>query len=908
MSARLERQTSWRLAFFAIAPGLMWLLPIRPSLGQVEEASAPSPAPVAAPPLAIDDLAAPQFDYRQAATRRVWAQPDAYAEAVQKAAEGSDREMADRARWILEQWQLGLTPETPRDQASEVRKAMGDRPNVTELFNLQQFDSIHQLLQSGRMEYDMTAAMLKDHCERYGVPLLDAVQQQSLERLFLSFPRHPDMLIFAVQLRLASGIEPADAIEVPDYVAQWEPALRHRLDASLLWLIDRREEAIELARKEGVNPLLESMLLHDLRWKELLAFAEAHPVANELQQQVRIAALAFRADEPSKLAEAISWLEQNASKEPDEKDEDQSRGRSEEDPEELLPNLLIGLDRVDRGIDLLRESKSMMRVCEVRSRQTRVREAFQALGIEVVEVDLMKVVNEAVQAAAERRESSVRRFEEAKEACRIAYLYGHRVLAWRGFQRLAETDMQNTIGPHSVLQELVRIRQNRNDWAIRLIQVNSDLRSRELAEIAQQLQQRYGDEPFDLSDQAITAIVSMIGTISPTFNAPDQSRMWRLRTLATLLEPHWPKPLQSRQQQADFAEGIFDYLRSRQSTDNETTTSIAMWLQALGRPDLALPFLNETTMEERSRVAARDHRWKEVLSSIEAMPKSSQYLSNSLSLWALALKKTGRLDEGNRWTRWFTHGPTTADRLNWQAYTFSRYGSDQCLIDYGEQMLKLRALQDPSDTNGPLFRYVCFQLAEAHTKQIPGRTADLRDLYLAASTLGDSLPAMDPEYTIATRFSIHSNRGLDAVRRGDEATARKELLAACDLIPGDVSFGEDTIKELDENGMSQVGDELFDRIFAHLMTHLDQYPLDASSWNNAAWLAAKAKRRTEQALPLVQRAILLEPDSSSYRDTLADVLFITGQREQAITVEQHTIFDEPDMWHLHQQVQRFQTP
>ena len=82
--------------------------------------------------------------------------------------------------------------------------------------------------------------------------------------------------------------------------------------------------------------------------------------------------------------------------------------------------------------------------------------------------------------------------------------------------------------------------------------------------------------------------------------------------------------------------------------------------------------------------------------------------------------------------------------------------------------------------------------------------------------------------------------------------------------------------------------------------------LETDCLNNLAWGAAVNGQHYEEALELAQRAIFVEPDSVSYRDTLAEVLFRLGRIQQAIVVEENCVVDSPDEWHLHEQLERFQ--
>jgi hypothetical protein len=103
-----------------------------------------------------------------------------------------------------------------------------------------------------------------------------------------------------------------------------------------------------------------------------------------------------------------------------------------------------------------------------------------------------------------------------------------------------------------------------------------------------------------------------------------------------------------------------------------------------------------------------------------------------------------------------------------------------------------------------------------------------------------------------------------------------------------------------------VADTIVDKMFATGNNYLRQFPLDANSTNNVAWLATIHDRHLDEAVELARQAVMLVPDSTSYRDTLAEALYRSGDAVNATAIEQLCILDAPDLWHLHEQVDRFQ--
>ena len=66
-----------------------------------------------------------------------------------------------------------------------------------------------------------------------------------------------------------------------------------------------------------------------------------------------------------------------------------------------------------------------------------------------------------------------------------------------------------------------------------------------------------------------------------------------------------------------------------------------------------------------------------------------------------------------------------------------------------------------------------------------------------------------------------------------------------------------------------------------------------------------------QRLPDAQRlselAVFVEPDSAIFRDTLAEVLFLRGSKQQALQIEESCVLDDPSEWHLHAQIEKYRS-
>jgi len=88
--------------------------------------------------------------------------------------------------------------------------------------------------------------------------------------------------------------------------------------------------------------------------------------------------------------------------------------------------------------------------------------------------------------------------------------------------------------------------------------------------------------------------------------------------------------------------------------------------------------------------------------------------------------------------------------------------------------------------------------------------------------------------------------------------------------------------KLIQAGQTEWAKQLFSHFQLAMQSHLDQWPDDAMSANNLAWMYCQCDLNLEQALSLSQHAVKLAPSSAVYLDTLAETQFRLGLADQAI--------------------------
>jgi tetratricopeptide (TPR) repeat protein len=145
---------------------------------------------------------------------------------------------------------------------------------------------------------------------------------------------------------------------------------------------------------------------------------------------------------------------------------------------------------------------------------------------------------------------------------------------------------------------------------------------------------------------------------------------------------------------------------------------------------------------------------------------------------------------------------------------------------------------------------------------------------------------------------------LESVYRKDSAGVTRWLEAAARLEPGHIQIPIDIIPEADKNFDKATVDAWFDIFWNKMKQQIEEFPNDAMTLNNVAWMASQCNRRLDEAIVLSRKAVELRPDPT-YMDTLADLEFRVGNVEKAIELSQKCREIEPRDQQHKKQLRRF---
>jgi tetratricopeptide (TPR) repeat protein len=177
---------------------------------------------------------------------------------------------------------------------------------------------------------------------------------------------------------------------------------------------------------------------------------------------------------------------------------------------------------------------------------------------------------------------------------------------------------------------------------------------------------------------------------------------------------------------------------------------------------------------------------------------------------------------------------------------------------------------------------------------------------IVAEKLAGNAIYNSPPYKLRDRFNADLARAMKWLPRNRKAAL--ELIDECDkLLPTDGSIADYFLPALREAGLVAEHDRYFERAWKHLRSVIHRFPKSDNTLNTAAWIAARATRRLDEAARYSERALSIAPNQAAYLDTRAEVWFADGNRQKAIEWSLRAVHADPNEVSLRRQLARFRS-
>lgn len=323
--------------------------------------------------------------------------------------------------------------------------------------------------------------------------------------------------------------------------------------------------------------------------------------------------------------------------------------------------------------------------------------------------------------------------------------------------------------------------------------------------------------------------------------------------------------------------------------------SLALSLAKTGTSRSALADVAEIYMREKSfenanvlwEAAISSDPWRHdwILQSIEA----STMLGEQEKAQAL---------ESSRWLR-----PLAVDRAGATYWTIAvnlqESGQLAKARDYAYAAFAQQDFEDsPFLTTARTYAEILQELEEYDRCADVHRASNL--MLLSEASFGYPLSAL--QHFVSEEFMARALADLEAgnVDSALDRIRRFELLR-----PSGIEICEHAYPRLVQRGRQDAADQLLQRCSDRMLKHLDQWPRDAGSHNNLAWMYARCNQRLDDALHHAQLAVELSENAPTYIDTLAETHFRLGHIDEAERLAEKCAALDPRHEHYQKQLHRF---
>lgn len=852
-----------------IGVAVLGLFPTSFAAGQAESVSE---AEIAG---AIRNLGHPSFKVREQASQLLWKAGRAAETALERAAQSSDAEVVRRAQQILDRFRWGIYPDTPEEVVRLVDQYRSGDPNLRE-------QAIEGLLRCGSLGYEVLLKIASAERNR-------AVREWFWNRVAVEIPRALPATIQQGNLGLAERMIELCAQEdneqairnfaafvllrgridgkIREYEQRWERQ-GDRHSATVLTYLYRAAgdltKALAAAEFVGDEFLIEALLHERGDWKKLAERADDRAkVSGDIETLGFRAAYHRLAGNQAAFEKALDDIRRFAS----------NAGVEDGDRWFSVEALLVN-GRFDEAIALLSKSKNALRAFNLLVAQARYREAFELASRLPPSIPLRVAQAETLYRLGEK-EKALRLFEETgRELVNVSdnRQAGRYEPLLEAEGKLGLLDLRRR---HAALILRLSEREHNLTWLFYCLYPDNGSDAQTWWRFLRG--QSPAGDPVDLLG-TLDRLVGprpdgdLVASLAPALEASMQQRPAdeQASTLLTLARTFQACKDDTR---------AFDCLRRAVDTHRGSTTltALADW-------------------------HAERQQWSEAAKRYGEAWERDRNAPGLLYLQGYALSQAGHKEEGERLMQLASLAPLAVDD--------NRYGF---LVEFLQKRKLFDAVRKERELFLRIGQFNSWFVDEAIRHRANDFLAQREHLQAAAdyerfllSCLRPSISMVDVKSYLLVPRIIHYHRALAYLQQRKVDDAVREARQALAAAPGAIDIATDIVPGLDRLGRRAEADALFHAALQVQEAVCRDYPQSATHHNSAAWLCAVCRRELSKGLAHAQAATQLDPNNVSYLDTLAEVCFQLGRKDEALELIKKCVELAPTRRYYREQLKRIE--
>lgn len=312
----------------------------------------------------------------------------------------------------------------------------------------------------------------------------------------------------------------------------------------------------------------------------------------------------------------------------------------------------------------------------------------------------------------------------------------------------------------------------------------------------------------------------------------------------------------------------------------------------------------QTTAADALRLAdlhAADERWPDAAKWYGRAIELEPHKPLALYLQARAFKNAGRDEEAKKLADVALSLPLGNDNLRRElAAGLKERG-------YREQSLQqFEFLVRTGEPGEHSVIEAAKQIGNAVYVQNPARGADCWET-MVLCCLRNKWGFADANGYVQIPFLVHKSRAKGFLMAGRTDEAVREIRAAQEVSLMNLELPEELLPELRRAKLDTEADQLFLLSAAALRQQSRDFPQCATAHNNLAWLLALNGSELDEALQHVEQAVQLDPNNPAYIDTLGEVQFRRGNFAAAVSCAERCLKMDSRSKHYQEQLVRFQS-
>lgn len=853
----------------------------------------------------VDDLAHQKYRTREEASRKIWAIGDPALPELQEAASGPDPEQAYRARELIRKIQMHITPETDPEVVQLVERF--DKALIDEKVNL--FDKLYrkrawrQILKlyaaeaNPEMQSRLEDALRSRMAGVDGVAgvavtaarecLLDGDAKAAREYLEMA-PANPQGLLALADFHRSQGtldaeLERAKTLEGARGQA-WQFALQRAAGN-----LDAARDAAEAAGSTRLSAAMAALAGDPLPW---LLSCEVDAEGKKISSSYVELAIRRWQDKPIRPAE-LDVLARAAN----------SRNRPSGRITAINSLFLLGEPALAEPAFLKNAPLEAFHYFEMLER---IPDALKALGLDPEKPDYASWVEKRIDNISKGDgENEQDTGMDTQELALLAHFLEHRGM--------------HAVAAEAYLKPLATFAENdaKNYAEFLGTLFGSSLRGGVLGapQLARDAAVAWAGESDDRWEEVITAAFGGEDETLAIWDwldelNPKSSRVERLDGLLALCGMGRDK-LGLRRKWLDLA---WDSLKKSPEEMRPPLLEMMSFL-ADRNPDVAMSLRIWEMLPEASRKEmdgdrhlmnlSAAGRWQEAadffLKQIDLISKSSADPQPFFFAYAAAcLRKAGRVEEA-------TAQDALVDKLalgNDAMLIASAYAFGYDFKRAADWRARAARQSDPEDPQ----TYV--RALESHLEALmeEGRWKEAGSVAEVLAQIVVSEDSISTAPLAGLKLRLQSDLGRALANLKTDRAGSIAMLARClKMFPSDGSLADEFFPALRKMGLVKEHDEWFQQSWERMSAVVARFPDSDNTCNTAAWLAARAMRKLDEAEALEMKALANNPDQSAYLDTMAEIHFARGDRQKALEWSTKAVNFLPADPMLRRQHERFRT-